>query len=265
MRCYLAKLTDTPAESCSSENNSNTRRLICQVANQHTFTAAVYSSTPQEQFPSGLAGCLTLGEIADSRSGLDSMRRVLWLALLSTCLMGLAVESVVIRSWRAKAKLRHLPGEAANDNDPSASGGRQVAPKSKRKGFRPTHSRCCKIGEKVAKRKLSCNVQVLEVVRQYNDMQRAKLKYNRPRKFVNSKISAKLSNKLRKCSAVFPKYFEKCCKYREQFFNSMSKCAQQSGKERRKCKQSVRKRYKSPNAGRGKSQRKARKKTSAKH
>ncbi|XP_076458866.1 uncharacterized protein LOC143292459 [Babylonia areolata] len=190
------------------------------------------------------------------------MRRGLAVALLSTCLLGILVESVVIRKWRhANAKIRgHTEDGRSSQTAPTSS--QQPTAKVKRKGFRATHTRCCKIGEKVAKRKLACDVEMLKKYRQFTDMERAKLMYNRPSKFFHSKISAKLSTKLRKCSASFPKYFEKCCKYRRRFYKSMAKCKQRQGKERRKCRQSVRSRYQSPSSGR-KKQRKPRRKRCA--
>ena len=168
-----------------------------------------------------------------------------------------AVDSVIIRDYRAKAKYSS-GGAAALDGlrdddyyrgDPLGGGGRGPRHRARRKTFRPTTARCCKIGYKVAKRKLSCDVRVLEVVRKYNDLQRAKMRYNRPRKIKASKISAKLSNKLGKCSASFPRFFEKCCLYREKYYKSLAKCKKRSPRrERRRCRQATRRRYKTPSS-----------------
>ena len=173
---------------------------------------------------------------------------------LFVCLF-VSVDSVIIRDYRAKAKFS--PGSTLEGLDGDLSG-RNQSQRARRKTFRPTTSRCCKIGYKVAKRKLSCDVRVLEVVRKYVDLQRAKMRYNRPRKIRPSKISAKLSNKLGKCSATFPKFFEKCCKYRERYYKSMAKCKKRSRKERKKCRLSIRRRYKPPNTGRHSKQRRSR-------
>ncbi|KAK7500878.1 hypothetical protein BaRGS_00007758 [Batillaria attramentaria] len=150
-----------------------------------------------------------------------------------------AVDGAILRPWRDKAKIDpdHLRG--LNGTGPDGTG-RQ---RSRQKTFRPTTSRCCKVGRKVAKRRMSCDVKVLEVVRQFSDLRRAKLRYNRPRKIKPSKISARLSTKIGKCSAAFPKYFEKCCLYREQYYKNMKKCKKRPKGERRKCRQSIRRRY----------------------
>ncbi|KAK7112590.1 uncharacterized protein [Littorina saxatilis] len=171
------------------------------------------------------------------------MKGVVWMALFSTCLLGVTVDSVIIRDYRNEnAKVMLVSGSELEEIPVSSRN--QNGRKKRKKTFRPTTSRCCKIGYKVAKRKLSCDVPLLEVVRKVNDMQRAKMKYNRPRKIVQSKISAKLSRKLGECSKSYPRFFEKCCEYREKYYKNMDKCKKRARKERRTCRQTVRKRYK---------------------
>ncbi|KAL8610301.1 hypothetical protein ACOMHN_062033 [Nucella lapillus] len=161
------------------------------------------------------------------------------------------VDSAIIREYRVKAKLQ---GESDLDHDSKNPHHKTHRHKTRRKTFRPTPTRCCKIGYKVAKRKLSCDIRVLEVVRKYNDLQRAKMKYNRPRKIRPSKISAKLSTKLGKCAASYPQFFQKCCKYRDQYYTRLTKCKQKPSRERRRCRQHVRRQFRVSKKKAGKKQ-----------
>ncbi|PVD37361.1 hypothetical protein C0Q70_04360 [Pomacea canaliculata] len=141
-----------------------------------------------------------------------------------------AVEAAILRPYRDKAKInttKETTGEA-----PHA-----------RNAFRAAPKRCCKIGHKVAQRRISCNIKVLDVVRKFSDLQRAKFKYNKSKNIKPSRISARLSDKIGKCSAAFPKYFEKCCVYKEQYHKNINKCKKRPRQERRQCRQSIRERY----------------------
>ncbi|XP_076460023.1 uncharacterized protein LOC143293052 [Babylonia areolata] len=180
------------------------------------------------------------------------MRVTVWMTLLSTCLIGITVDSAIIRDYRAALKKNPDKTTPLDHERDAAGGGRNQGrlqrQRTRRKTFRPNPSRCCQIGYKVAKRKLSCDINVLEVVRKYNDLQRAKMKYNRPRKIVRrpSKISAKLSTKLGKCAITYPQFFEKCCKVKDQYYKRLAKCKKRPSRERRKCRQYVRRRFRIP-------------------
>lgn len=170
------------------------------------------------------------------------MKGLVWMVIVTTCLLGITVDAAILRPWRTKAKIDpdHLPVDNPVEGD---GNNKQQQRQSRKKTFKPTTSRCCKVGRKVAKRRLSCDVKVLEVVRQFSDIRRNKLRYNRPRKIKPSRISARLSAKIAKCAAFSPKYFEKCCLYREQYYKNMKKCKSRPAGERKKCRQSIRKRY----------------------
>ena len=219
-----------------------------------------------------------------STTGHDTHHSVHYARLTHGMPLFVAVEGAILRHWRFnngtgtttsnwKVKAKMGPdrngtatGAPNEDGGGPGTGGRKdrLKPRGGKKEFRPTSARCCNIGRKVAKRELSCDMRVLEVVVQYNYLQRAKMKYNRPReirppKARPSKIPAKLSPKLRKCLAGYPKYFEKCCKYREQFYRSMDKCKRKKGAGRRKCRQSIRKRFRVAKGSKGSKTSKAQK------
>jgi hypothetical protein len=95
---------------------------------------------------------------------------------------------------------------------------------------------------------VSFNHDVNCVDRKLGDLQRAKMKYTGGGNGGSKPpISARLSAKIGKCSAKYPRYLEKCCKYREQFYRNIEKCNERPKPEKRQCRRSVRRRYKVSN------------------
>ncbi|XP_005112613.1 uncharacterized protein LOC101845821 [Aplysia californica] len=110
-------------------------------------------------------------------------------------------------------------------------------------GFQPTPRRCCHIGERVAKKKKICDITVLAVVRKYERDKYSPVVSNRSAKHFKRSRLSKLSEKVSKCSAVYPNHFVKCCKYKKEFYNHLRKCHTKPRRQRRRCKKNVRRRY----------------------
>ena len=105
--------------------------------------------------------------------------------------------------------------------------------------FKPTAKKCCRIGRRAAKKKLSCSA----------DGQR-KLNRSYAAKFLNRRLSRtqkktkQLMSKIEKCSRDYFKSVYKCCTYRESFYEQMKLCKKHKRKrDVRKCKKLLRKKY----------------------
>ncbi|ELU16804.1 hypothetical protein CAPTEDRAFT_205273 [Capitella teleta] len=90
--------------------------------------------------------------------------------------------------------------------------------------FKPSTSRCCKIGEKVARKKKSCYI------------------------IYGPDFDAKLSRSQDKATlcttSLYLHNFQKCCHYRLQYVIQMDGCKSYSqGSARKKCRRSVREMY----------------------
>ena len=94
--------------------------------------------------------------------------------------------------------------------------------------FKPTAKKCCRIGRRAAKKKLSCSA----------DGQR-KLNRSYAAKFLNRRLSRtqkktkQLMSKIEKCSRDYFKSVYKCCTYRESFYEQMKLCKKHKRKKRR--------------------------------
>jgi hypothetical protein len=117
----------------------------------------------------------------------------------------------------------------------------------RRERFRPSHLRCCKVGEKTARKRLGCDIE-LHLMAQKKRMRRNKLSS----RFSNSassrwpysyKYTKRLSTKIEKCALKYQKSFEKCCYYRKDFYLEITKCKTYPGRKRRECREAVRRRY----------------------
>lgn len=93
--------------------------------------------------------------------------------------------------------------------------------------FEPTGVKCCRLGEKAAKKKVSCYI---------HDPNRKKNMVHKVKSVSSS--SSILVGKAEKCGVKYGKPFEKCCTYREEFYRNMHQCKINfSNKEdRQKCK-----------------------------
>lgn len=101
--------------------------------------------------------------------------------------------------------------------------------------FTPTGIKCCKLGEKAAKKKLSCHI---------HDP-------SRKRNMIHHKIKSTYSSsriiigKAEKCGVKYGKPFETCCSYREDFYRDMHRCKINftEREDRRQCRSLVREKY----------------------
>ena len=100
--------------------------------------------------------------------------------------------------------------------------------------FTPTGIKCCKLGEKTAKKKLSCHIH--DPSRKRNMIHKIKSTYSSSRIIVG---------KAEKCGVKYGKPFEKCCSYREDFYRDMHRCKINftEREDRRKCRSLVREKY----------------------
>lgn len=110
------------------------------------------------------------------------------------------------------------------------------------KNFAPNGNRCCKVGEKTAKKRLSCSsVGMYAAARAFNNYApKSKIHLRNGRRF--PKV---LTAKIRKCSKEFSKKFEKCCKMKAEYYRHMKKCRRLSRSERKRCRDLTKRRYRS--------------------
>lgn len=121
---------------------------------------------------------------------------------------------------------------------------RIVSPFQKKNHFKPSASRCCKVGEKTARKRLSCNMDMY-----------TKAKNNRPAFLYmeramrapqsSRQMTKALLEKISKCSKQYTKHYEKCCRYRAEFFKELKLCKKTYRRRlaRRQCKKDVRSKY----------------------
>jgi hypothetical protein len=117
----------------------------------------------------------------------------------------------------------------------------KIAVRPRSYGFRPTATRCCKVGEKTARKKLSCSVSIHMVAKRINLVHKEKQTQSgrtRDRKFAKN-----ISLKIAKCSARYGKRLEKCCVYKSAFYKQIRLCKRQKRPDRAECRASARRRY----------------------
>ena len=140
-----------------------------------------------------------------------------------------SVDTVILRPYRYqvnirdKAKFRAPPGF-----------------NPRRKAFKATSSRCCKIGEKTAKKRHSCNIGVYAVAQRLNSARRNTVK---KQSIAGKRFSRALVSKITKCSVRYSKYFEKCCNYRTEYYKLLKQCKLLKRNQRRQCRKNIRRRY----------------------
>ncbi|CAH1795421.1 unnamed protein product [Owenia fusiformis] len=102
--------------------------------------------------------------------------------------------------------------------------------------FRPSKQKCCKIGERVGKKRLSCDVNLHESYHtKFDDP-----KYSSLLEITYSKV---LANKIAMCSKDYAKNFNKCCRYRAHYVKEMDECKKLRGYKKKACRKTVRHRY----------------------
>lgn len=98
------------------------------------------------------------------------------------------------------------------------------------KYFKPNQKRCCRIGNKVARRKLSCSIHI-HIMAKENNISHIGNPYRRKRRY-----SGKLFPKISRCAAKYTSNFEKCCRNRMEFFKQMKLCKKLKAAERKRCR-----------------------------
>ncbi|GAB1598462.1 uncharacterized protein LOC115214126 [Argonauta hians] len=150
---------------------------------------------------------------------------------------------------RLKISQRNNGGGAAGRNDPGIEGTlklnegrRHLKPKPPGKGkdthkaimtrkvFIPDAQKCCRVGKKVARRKLMCSMHIHLTNSDSNSSYRSS--DHRKRQYLG-----KLFPKLGRCAARFTSRFEKCCKTRQEHMQRMKKfCKSRKNYRKRKCR-----------------------------
>ncbi|GFO16039.1 hypothetical protein PoB_004254400 [Plakobranchus ocellatus] len=111
--------------------------------------------------------------------------------------------------------------------------------------FRPSPRRCCQIGERVAQKRMSCDITVLAMLRKYHNNLWLSSQLNSDPSFKdrsNYGFHSRLSEKVAKCSAIHPRQFVKCCESEERYAIYMRRCQLTTGsrEERRRCRHAYR-------------------------
>ncbi|CAL1534221.1 unnamed protein product, partial [Lymnaea stagnalis] len=147
--------------------------------------------------------------------------RIIWTAFVLTCQLCLVTDGVIIRPFRVNQSLTETTKPQPPDPIDNAVYPIFSASTSR---FQPTGKRCCDIGQRVAKKKMACDIALLAVIRKF---QRQKYSVQLSNRTLNSNQTvhkSKLSEKISKCSAAFPREFVKCCRGQEEFFKQRKKC-----------------------------------------
>ncbi|XP_059165878.1 uncharacterized protein LOC131948319 [Physella acuta] len=156
-----------------------------------------------------------------------------WSAIVASCILSLT-RGAIVRTFRCLHSVEEVGGVRYN-----ISINKKDCPKQ---SFQPSEERCCQIGLRVAKKKMSCDITMLALLRKY---ERDNESANRPVKLKKRGRLDKLSDKISRCSAKFPKHFNKCCTKKQDFIKHMKACGFKPPQQRWKCKQMIRKKYSS--------------------
>lgn len=150
---------------------------------------------------------------------------LLYSGVIYTCILAISVQAVVPRHLLMRARM-------SRTRNPQTSIKSRVDRALAL--FKPSGVGCCKLGEKTAKKKLSCHIH--DPSRKKNMIQRINSAYTSSRLLVG---------KAEKCGVKYGKPFEKCCNYREDFYRDMHRCKINFSDrdDRRKCKTLVRDKY----------------------
>ncbi|XP_063446048.1 uncharacterized protein LOC134725812 [Mytilus trossulus] len=145
--------------------------------------------------------------------------------VIYTCILAISVQAVVPRHLLMRARMSRTQSPQTSIK---SRVDRALAL------FKPSGVGCCKLGEKTAKKKLSCHIH--DPSRKKNMIQRINSAYTSSRLLVG---------KAEKCGDRYGKPFEKCCNYREDFYRDMHRCKINFSDrdDRRKCKTLVRDKY----------------------
>ncbi|XP_070579533.1 uncharacterized protein [Ptychodera flava] len=103
---------------------------------------------------------------------------------------------------------------------------------------------CCKIGRRVASKKIYCNIDLFQVEKKDNTVQREKMKFHGPQ----SEYETTYKNLMMRVEKCFPNkasrsMFTKCCLFQEERQRKLQDCKLASNKnERRACRRRIKSR-----------------------
>ncbi|KAK3091792.1 hypothetical protein FSP39_022652 [Pinctada imbricata] len=150
------------------------------------------------------------------------IKAVMWMGFICTCIIATSVDSV------EPDYLIHK---------------RQRAKIGRKKPFNATATKCCKIGYRTARKRMSCG-SAQSGQRTLNRSIKAKLRV-KGKRVQSEKKKRQLQLKIAKCAKGFFKAFYKCCTYKESFYSQMKLCKikHRRKRDRKKCKRLLRKKY----------------------
>ncbi|KAK3579543.1 hypothetical protein CHS0354_028378 [Potamilus streckersoni] len=109
--------------------------------------------------------------------------------------------------------------------------------------FEPTQSVCCKIGEKAARKRLSCTADTQFLSRKMNHVHKVKMDFTKNQDGLDINANT-LYNKISKCAVSYSKYFMKCCNYKADFYKERRMCrTMETLLERQKCREDIKRKY----------------------
>ena len=108
-----------------------------------------------------------------------------------------------------------------------------------------TPKKCCKIGRRVASKRIFCNIDLFQVEKKDNTVQREKMKFHGPESVFETTYK-NLMMKVEKCfpSKASRSMFTKCCQYQEDIERDLDNCSKpdMTRSERRECRRRIKSR-----------------------
>jgi len=107
-----------------------------------------------------------------------------------------------------------------------------------------TPKKCCKIGRRVASKRIFCNIDLFQVKKKDNTVQREKMKFHGP----ESEYETTYKNLMMKVEKCFPSkasrsMYTKCCQYQEDVERNLDECKSAGDREqRRQCRRRIKSR-----------------------
>lgn len=155
--------------------------------------------------------------------------RIILLTLVSLCYVRQAVDAVVPYYYH-KAKIE--PASPQKEEE-----------RVQEESFDPTHTGCCKIGEKAARKRLSCTADTQFLARKMNHIHKVKVDFTEKQDGLDNNANT-LFYKISKCAVSYSKYFIKCCNYKADFYKERRTCrTMETRLERQKCREDIKRKY----------------------
>ncbi|XP_077979897.1 uncharacterized protein LOC144435195 [Glandiceps talaboti] len=107
-----------------------------------------------------------------------------------------------------------------------------------------TPKKCCKVGRRVASKKLFCNIDLFQVEKKDNTVQKEKMKFHGPAAVFETTYK-NLMMRVEKCypSKASRSMFSKCCEWQAEIERNLESCKKLTDREeRRECRRRVKSR-----------------------